>query len=52
MFTITAGSLKKIPENYFSQQRRKEEPLSLLHLDVNLVSWHGKSWGLCLLRSV
>ena len=44
--------MKTIPESDFSQQRRKEESLSLLPLDVSSVIWQGKSWALCLSRSV
>ena len=44
--------MKKIPENDFPQQRRKERSLSLLPLNASKVIWHGKSWGLCLSRSV
>ena len=36
---------EKIPDDDFSQQRRKEKSLSLLPLDVSWVIWHGKSWG-------
>ena len=35
--TITVRRMKKIPDNDFSQQRRKEKSLSLLPLDVNQV---------------
>ena len=50
MSTITVRRTKEIPENNFSQQRRKEK--SVLPLDVSHVIWHGKSWGLCLSISV
>ena len=45
--TITVRSMKKIPDNDFSQQRNKEKSLSLLIVNVSWVIWHGKSWGLC-----